>query len=119
MLAVGGSCAASGHFAAQSEFVHPAADPLGVDRPAETFHHLGEATVTKSRPLGGQVEQCRLEHGFVDGGTRPVVDGTARDAEQPTEQTNRKVIGEAQDNLPFFVEGPLSSRDAFFRTSSS
>ena len=84
-----------------------------------TFHHLGEATVTKGRPLGGQVEQCRLEHGFVDGRTRLVVDGTAWDAEQPTEQTKRILIGKAQDDLPFFVEGPLSSRDAFFRMSSS
>ena len=67
----------------------------------------------------GQVEQRRLEHGFVDSGTRPEVDGTTRDAEQPTEQTNRILIGEAQHDLPFFVEGPLSSRDAFFKASSS
>ena len=119
MLAIGGPRLANRRSTAQAEFIHPAPNPFGVHRPAKSSHHLGEAPVAIGRPLGGQVEQSGLEHGLVDGRPRRVVDGAARHAEQPADETDRVGVGKFHDDLPFLVAGPPSSRDAFFRISSS
>ena len=113
VAAVGGPRRADRRDAGQAQFVHPAPHPLAVHRPAETPHHSGQASVAVGRPLGGQIEQGRLEHGLVEGGPRHVVDGAAWHAEQPADETDRVVVGERHDDLPFLVAGPLAAATPF------
>lgn len=119
MVAVGGASSARRRRAGDAELGHPTSHAFGVHVPTESPHHPGESAIAVGGPLGGEIEQGGLEEGLVVARGRSVVEAAARRLEQLAEESNGIAVGEHHDDLPFALEWPVSSLDAFFRISSS